>query len=110
MINVTIFKDSSDEYRGFSLVGHAGYAESGSDIVCAAVSMISTNTVNSVANLTDDEITYDVDEDTGLLTMSFCGKTISNESKLLVDSLILGLESIRESYGDTYIKISYKEV
>ena len=29
MINVTIFKDSSDEYRGFSLVGHAGYAESG---------------------------------------------------------------------------------
>ena len=72
--------------------------------------MISTNTVNSVANLTDDEITYDVDEDTGLLTMSFCGKTISNESKLLVDSLILGLESVRESYGDTYIKISYKEV
>ena len=110
MINVTIFKDSSDEYRGFSLVGHAGYAESGSDIVCAAVSMLSTNTVNSVENLTDDEITCNVDEDTGLLTMSFCGKTISNESKLLVDSLILGLESVRESYGDTYIKISYKEV
>ena len=72
--------------------------------------MLSTNTVNSVENLTDDEITCNVDEDTGLLTMSFCGKTISNESKLLVDSLILGLESIRESYGDTYIKISYKEV
>ena len=72
--------------------------------------MLSTNTVNSVENLTDDERTCNVDEDTGLLTMSFCGKTISNESKLLVDSLILGLESVRESYGDTYIKISYKEV
>lgn len=110
MINVTIFKDSSDEYRGFSLVGHAGYSESGSDIVCAAVSMLSTNAVNSIENLTDDEITYNVDEDTGLLSMSFCDKEISSESKLLVDSLILGLESIRESYGDTYIRISYKEV
>ena len=110
MINVTIFKDSSDEYRGFSLVGHAGYAESGSDIVCAAVSMISTNTVNSIERLTGDKITYNVDEDTGLLTMSFCDKHISGESKLLVDSLILGLESIREDYGDTYIRISYKEV
>ena len=110
MINVTIFKDSSDSYRGFSLVGHAGYAESGSDIICAAVSMLSTNAVNSIEQLTDDKVLYNVDGETGLLSMSFDGKTISNESKLLVDSLIIGLESIRESYGDTYIKISYKEV
>ena len=110
MINVTIFKDSSDEYRGFSLVGHAGYAESGSDIVCAAVSMLSTNTVNSILSLTGDKISYNVDEETGLLSMSFSDKQVSNESKLLVDSLILGLESVKESYGDTYIKISYKEV
>ena len=110
MINVTIFKDSSDMYRGFSLVGHAGYAESGSDIICAAVSMLSTNAVNSIEKLTGDKISYNVDEDTGLLSMSFSDKVISNESKLLVDSLIIGLESIRESYGDTYIKISYKEV
>ncbi len=110
MINVTIFKDSSDMYRGFSLVGHAGYAESGSDIVCAAASMLSTNTVNSIEKLTVDKVSYNVDEDTGLLSMSFKGKTVSCESKLLVDSLIIGLESIRDSYGDTYIKISYKEV
>ena len=110
MINVTIFKDSSDMYRGFSLVGHAGYTESGNDIVCAAVSMLSTNTVNSIDELTEDKISCHVDEDTGLLSMSFNGKIISNESKLLVDSLIIGLESVRESYGDTYIKISYKEV
>ena len=110
MINVTIFRDSSDMYRGFSLVGHAGYAESGSDIICAAVSMLSTNTVNSILELTNDKISYNVDEDTGLLSMSFDGKIISNESKLLVDSLIIGLESVREGYGDTYIKISYKEV
>ena len=110
MINVTIFRDSSDEYRGVSLVGHAGYAEYGQDIICAAASILSTNLVNSIEKLTKDKISYNVDEDTGLLSMSFCGKQISNESKLLVDSFILGIDSIRESYGDTYIKISYKEV
>ena len=110
MINVTIFKDSSDVYRGFSLVGHAGYAESGSDIVCAAVSMLATNTVNSIEALTKDKISYNVDEKTGLLTMSFSDKDISAEAKLLADSFILGIQSVMESYGDTYIKISYKEV
>ncbi|MBQ2981679.1 MAG: ribosomal-processing cysteine protease Prp [Lachnospiraceae bacterium] len=110
MINVTIFRDSSDEYRGVSLVGHAGYAEYGQDIICAAASILSTNLVNSIEKLTKDKISYNVDEDTGFLSMSFCGKQISNESKLLVDSFILGIDSIRESYGDTYIKISYKEV
>ena len=110
MINVTIFKDSSDEYRGFSLVGHAGYAKSGSDIICAAASMLATNAVNSIEKFTTDEFSCDIDEETGLLSMSFSDKQICYESKLLVDSLILGLESIKESYGDTYIKISYKEV
>ena len=110
MINVTIFRDSSDEYRGLSLVGHAGYAEYGQDIICAAASILSTNLVNSIENLTKDKISYNVDEDTGLLTMSFDDKQISSESKLLVDSFILGINSIRDSYGDTYIKISYKEV
>ena len=110
MINVSIFKDSSDEYRGFSLVGHAGYAESGSDIICAAASMLSMNTVNSIEKFTDDDFSCNVDEKTGLLSLSFSDKQISNESKLLVDSLVLGLVSIKESYGDTYIKISYKEV
>jgi uncharacterized protein YsxB (DUF464 family) len=110
MINVTIFRDSSDEYRGVSLVGHAGYANRGQDIICAAASILSTNLVNSIEELTEDKISYNVCEDTGLLSMSFCDKQVSNESKLLVDSFILGIDSIRESYGDTYIKISYKEV
>ena len=37
MINLTIFKDR-DSYVGFCCEGHAGYAESGMDIVCASVS------------------------------------------------------------------------
>ena len=109
MINVTIFTDSSKQYRGFSVLGHAGYADSGYDIICASVSVLSINTVNAIEKFTQDDITVNVDENSGLISMTF-GDTVSNESKLLVDTMILGFEDIVESYGDTYIKISYKEV
>ena len=36
--------------------GHAGYAEEGQDIICAAVSALIVNTVNSVETLTEDLI------------------------------------------------------
>ncbi len=109
MINVTIFKDSNTQYRGFSVLGHAGYADSGYDIICASVSVLTINTVNAIEKFTEDDISVNVDEKSGLLSLSF-GDTVSSESKLLVDTMVLGLEDIVESYGDTYIKISYKEV
>lgn len=109
MINVTIFKDSSKQYKGFSVLGHAGYADKGYDIICASVSVLAINTVNAIEKFTKDHITVNVDENSGLISMTF-GDTVSNESKLLVDTMILGFEDIVDSYGDTYIKISYKEV
>ena len=51
MINVIVYKDVKGLIEGFSLKGHAGYAEYGSDIVCSAVSMLTINTLNSIKNL-----------------------------------------------------------
>ena len=85
--------------------GHAGYDEYGKDIVCAAVSVLTVNMANSVEKFTDDS----VDEKTGQFIFHFTG-TVSAESKLLMDSLILGLTDIAESYGDKYIKIRFREV
>ena len=73
--------------------GHAGYDEYGKDIVCAAVSVLTVNMANSVEKF----------------IFHFTG-TVSAESKLLMDSLILGLTDIAESYGDKYIKIRFREV
>jgi uncharacterized protein YsxB (DUF464 family) len=110
MIKANFFKDSQGRYRGFSLLGHAGYAKAGEDIVCASVSALSINTVNSIEKFTKDVITSSVDEETGMLTCSFEG-TVSDESTLLVNSLLFGLEQIAKDYADdTYIKISIKEV
>ena len=45
MTKVTFFKDGED-FRGFELSGHSGYAGSGEDIVCAAVSSAAYLTAN----------------------------------------------------------------
>ena len=52
MIQVEIIRDASKAYVGFSIKGHAGYAEHGQDIICAAVSVLAQNTVNSIEQFT----------------------------------------------------------
>ena len=51
MFHVTVYENKKEEYVGFETEGHAGYAEAGQDIVCAAVSALAINTINSVGSI-----------------------------------------------------------
>ena len=55
MICITV-TESDGEYISVESNGHADYAEKGQDIICAAVSALIVNTVNSVETLTEDLI------------------------------------------------------
>ena len=68
----------------------------GKDIVCAAVSVLTVNMANSVEKFTDDgfEGTVWMKRQVSLI-FHFTG-TVSAESKLLMDSLILGLTDIAD--------------
>ena len=94
MITVKLFVDSDGQYRGFRVTGHAEYGEPGEDIVCAGVSVLTQNTVNAIDVYTEDDFTCTVDD--GYLECVFSEK-ISPESKLLLNTMVLGLESIMES-------------
>ena len=109
MTTVTIYKSDSDSYKGFTCFGHSGYAESGSDIICAAISVLTTNTINSLEALTHEDLKVQVNEETGFLDCRF-NKKINDQSKLLIDSMILGLESIAQQYGKKYVKLKFEEV
>lgn len=108
MINVTIFKDT-DCYRGFKIEGHAEYARSGEDIICAAASVLAINTVNSIEQFTDDDVDVNIDEHTGMLELIFKG-SVSDVSNLFIGSLALGVKTIIENYSEKYIQLSFKEV
>ena len=107
MIRVSVFKEDG-RYTGFISDGHAGYARHGEDIVCAAVSMLVINTVNSILEFTDDGLEIESDEDRGLISASFTDDP-SEAGTLLMDAMVLGLRGVEEEYGSRFIDISVKE-
>jgi len=109
MTTITIYKSDSGSFRGFTCNGHAGFSHSGKDIVCAAISILVINTINSLEELAHEEMTLHNDETTGYIDCRFVHE-IGSESKLLMDSMLLGLESIAEQYGSKYLRLIFKEV
>lgn len=111
MIKITIYKNQEEEYVGFQCEGHAGYAGNGYDIVCSAVSILVLNTVNSIEKFTYDKFKCEADDETGFIDFMFHSQP-SSEATLLVDSMIFGLESVRDVFNkeDDYVSISFKEV
>jgi len=112
MIEVTVFVNSEHHYIGVRMSGHAGYADcpaDGQDLVCAAASALTLNMANCVEHFTEDVFTADMDEETGFFRFQFTD-TVSKEGKLLIDSLVFGLEDLEEVYGEPYIKIRFEEV
>ncbi|MDO4343487.1 MAG: ribosomal-processing cysteine protease Prp [Eubacteriales bacterium] len=106
MICLTVYKKSG-QYQGFECVGHAGYAEDGYDIICAAVSALTVNAANSIETFTRDPITCTSGD--GLVKVSLTER-VSEKTKLLLDSMIFGLQNIQKSYGNEYLEIVFKEV
>ena len=109
MINITIHK-TNDVFVGFVVEGHSGYAEQGSDIVCASVSILSytaLNSMNAVAGITLENIVYDVDEETGFLEI----KTIENNEKtdVIYRNFLIGIELLLEDFSN-YITLKFEEV
>ena len=108
MINVSIYQNRENDITGFKLLGHAGYADHGQDIVCAAVSVLVINTINSVETFTSDVFTYDADEETGMIEFHITSKPC-NDSKILLKSMFLGLQGIQDSYGLDYLRFTSGE-
>lgn len=105
MITITV-KKRNGNYLEFVSKGHAGYAEEGQDIVCAAVSVLVINTVNSLETFTDDQ--FEVQEDDGYVSFHLQLRLL--RGTLLMDSLILGLTEIEHSYNNRYLTVKVKEV
>ena len=106
MVSIKIYKNQ-DSYTGFECIGHAGYAESGNDIVCAAISILVINTINSIEEFTSSKMDVSTDEEKGIIKIKFLKKP-EKDAELLLNSMVLGIESTKKQYSD-YIKIVYKE-
>ena len=109
MTTITIIKSKSGNYKQMTCLGHTGYADAGEDIVCAAISMLVINTINSLEALTDVKILVEAEEDSGLIDLKF-QEDPEKDGILLMDSLILGLKGVVNQYGRQYLKLKFREV
>ena len=109
MTKITIFRNRDNEFLGFECLGHAGYAEEGEDIVCAGISALVINTVNSLGLYTKDAFSTDSDEETGKISLSFSSPA-GHDADLLMKSLVVGLQGIQNTYGNDYIILKFREV
>ena len=109
MVRVTILKDQDNTCRGFETKGHAGYADQGQDIVCAAVSVLTINTVNSLEQFTEETFDLDADEKSGRIAVRFTHQPDA-AAALLLSSYELGMQGIADHYGTQYLSLEMKEV
>lgn len=107
MIRVSIEKNACDNIVGFTIRGHAGYDESGKDIVCAAVSMLVINTINSIEKFTQAKLEVYENEKDGYIRVSIIDN--DNGANLLLSALELGIITVKEEYEE-YLDISTRRI
>ena len=109
MTTIIFRKSESGEYRELECIGHAGFDAYGKDIVCASLSILVINTINSLEELCHTGMELQQDERKGLIHCTFPEK-LQEKEIVLLDSLALGCTAIEQQYGKKYCKIRFEEV
>ena len=106
MIDATLWT-ANGRTAGFRISGHAGYEDSGKDIVCAAVSSAMQLTANGITEILHYEPVLNVEESAVTLQTK---RGCDDQGVLaMLDSLRLQLEILAEQYPQ-FIQIHILEV
>ena len=98
------FYETKGVTKGFSISGHAGYADAGQDVVCAAVSSAVQLSVNVL-----DALGCEADVKIGSNVIRCMVKDEDKTSDTVLGQLRLHLEAVLEEFPKT-IKITNSEV
>ncbi|MBR6408209.1 MAG: ribosomal-processing cysteine protease Prp [Clostridia bacterium] len=105
MITARAFR-SGDLLVGFEISGHSGSAESGEDIICAAVSSCAYMTVNTLTDILHLDSSIRIDEG----YMKFLIPTTANAAaQTVMKGLYIHLEQLGSQYPDN-VKLENTEV
>lgn len=104
MITIDIYRDSVGFVCGCEIVGHAGLAEAGQDIVCSAVSVLTYTTAAALQQLL--KMALDGDMVDGRMKF-FLTAPVSDRTQLLFEAMLIGLQEIAKQYPER-VRISEK--
>ena len=99
------FYTEGDRITGFSISGHSGYAEAGSDIVCAAISAVVTMAEATINDICGAKAKVRVKEEDARITLTLPTSCDEEETvQAVLSGLLVTLLSLRENYED-YIEV-----
>ena len=109
MIKAVLFKNSVG-FTGFELSGHSGYAEQGSDIVCAATSACAQFAIAGIVETEKISCGYEITDGRIFLTLP---ASLSEEERKVTDGYIRTLEcmlsELSRQFND-YLNFTVMEV
>ena len=99
------FFTEDDRITGFSVSGHSGYAEAGSDIVCAAISAVVTMAEATINEVCGAKAKVRVKEEDARITLTLPASCDEEDSVQAVRAgMLLTLAGLRDDYPD-YIEV-----
>lgn len=109
MTNICVYRKGNHIVK-YTVEGHTGYAESGSDIVCAAISTIATHTLNGLSDVVNISVGYEVcDAYFECIVPDSLSEEERKQSDVLLDAMYLTFKDLEEQYKE-YITIIDMEV
>ena len=99
------FFTEDERITGFSVSGHSGYAESGSDIVCAAISAVVSMAEATINDVCGAKAKVRVKEEDARITLTLPASCDEEESvQAVLAGMLLTLAGMRDDYPD-YIEV-----
>ena len=95
------FFTEDDRITGFSVCGHSGYAEAGSDIVCAAISAVVAMTEATINDICGAKAKVRVKEEDARVTLTLPASCDEEEAvQAVLAGMLLTLCGMRDDYPD----------
>ena len=99
------FFTEDDRITGFSVSGHSGYSEAGSDIVCAAISAVVTMAEATINEVCGAKAKVRVKEEDARVTLTLPASCDEEDAvQAVLAGMLLTLCSMRDDYPD-YIEV-----
>ncbi len=101
MTRVVFFSRADGRLAGFEAGGHSGYARSGSDIVCAAVSALTQAAVGGIECVVKAPAEVTQDGESGYLKLVISDTATEEQlrdSQILLNTLKMALKTISDDY------------
>ena len=99
------FFTAEDRITGFSISGHSGYAEAGSDIVCAAISATVTMAEATINEVCGAKAKVRVKNEDARITLTLPASCDEEDTvQAVLAGMMLTLMSLRDDYPD-YIEV-----